>query len=113
MSGIVQTNNAGSASSGHEMELLSKEYRKKLQSIIRDVGTVWRSPIQVFPFSNKGSVLDTMERYNAQFEELERILERLCRENCIPNFNQAKKKPNKKSEYMEVHHEQREFQTGF
>ena len=78
MSGMIQAVQSKSASSERKIEHLSAQYREMLQSIIRDISTVYRNPIQVFPVPDKASVLETLETYNRQFEELERILDRLC-----------------------------------
>ena len=85
MSCMVRTEKADPALSGRKIELLSARYREKLQSIVRDLSTVYRNPIRVFPVSENASVLDELETYNAQFEELERILGQLCRESGIPD----------------------------
>jgi predicted GTPase/uncharacterized protein (DUF697 family) len=87
------TSEAGTdpALSDRKIEHLSAQYREKLQSIIRDVSTVYRNPIQVFPVSGKASLLETFDIYNAQFEELERILDRLCKENGVSQSSQSTK----------------------
>ena len=92
LSCMVQTVQSAPASSGREIELLSGQYREKLQTIIRDVSTIYRSPIQVYPVSGRTSVLESLEIYNAQFEELERILNQLCRETGIQKNKQPTKK---------------------
>lgn len=87
------TSEAGTdpALSDRKIEHLSAQYREKLQSIIRDVSTVYRNPIQVFPVSGKASLLETFDIYNAQFEELDRILDRLCKENGVSQSSQSTK----------------------
>ena len=89
MSGMIQAVQSKSASSERKIEHLSAQYREMLQSIIRDISTVYRNPIQVFPVPDKASVLETLETYNRQFEELERILDRLCNEIGVPKANHA------------------------
>lgn len=89
MSGMIQAVQSKTASSERKIEHLSAQYREMLQSIIRDISTVYRNPIQVFPVPDKASVLETLETYNRQFEELERILDRLCNEIGVPKANHA------------------------
>ena len=91
MSCMVRQSEADSVSSGRKIEHLSAQYREMLLSIIRDVSTVYRNPIQVFPVSDRASLLDTLEAYNAQFEELERIINQLCKENSVPLPDQSTK----------------------
>lgn len=81
---MVQTTKTNTGPSNRKITRLSAQYMEKLLSIIRDVSTVYRGPIQVYPVSDKASVLESLEIYNAQFEELERILNQLCRENGVP-----------------------------
>ncbi len=95
MSCMVRKPEAYSVSSERKIEHLSAQYREMLQSIIRDVSTVYRNPIQVFPISGKASLLDTLEAYNAQFEELERIINQLCKENIVPSHDQSTKQQSK------------------
>ena len=95
ISGMMRSSEEDSASPGRTIEFMSAQYREKLQSIIRDVSMVWRNPIQVFPVSNRASVLDVLETYNSQFEELERILDRLCRENRMPESKRPTKSQTK------------------
>ena len=95
MSCMVRKPEAHSVSSERKIEHLFAQYRERLQSIIRDVSTVYRNPIQVFPISGKASLLDTLEAYNAQFEELERIINQLCKENIVPSHNQSTKQQSK------------------
>ena len=61
LSYMVHSYQSAPASSDQEIEFLSGQYRKKLQTIIRDVSTVYRNPIQVYPVSDKASVLESME----------------------------------------------------
>ena len=84
ITGMVQMPETDSASSCRKIDLLSAQYEERLQSIIQDTITVYRRPIQVFPVADAASMIETMETYNAQFEELERILDQLCKENSIP-----------------------------
>lgn len=95
MACMVRKSEASSVSSERKIEHLSAQYREMLQSIIRDVSTVYRKPIQVFPVSGKASLLDTLEAYNDQFEELERIINRLCKENSVPPPDQSTKQQSK------------------
>ena len=91
ISGMVQASAADPEASGKKIMLLSEEYREKLQSIVGDVSTVCRSPVRVFPVPENASVLETLECYNSQYGELERILERLRGENGIPANGRATK----------------------
>ena len=91
INGMVQIPETDSASSCRKIDLLSAQYEERLQSIIQDTMTVYRRPIQVFPVADTASMIETMETYNAQFEELERILDQLCEENCIPKNDQPTK----------------------
>ena len=88
ITGMVQMPETDSASSCRKIDLLSAQYEERLQSIIQDTITVYRRPIQVFPVADAASMIETMETYNAQFEELERILDQLCKENSIPKNDQ-------------------------
>ena len=90
ISGMMQTAQADPAA-GQEIDHLSARYREKLQAIIRDVSMVWRDPIRVFPLEDHAPVLDMLETYNAQFEVLEGIHERLCRGNGVPNTTHSTK----------------------
>ena len=91
INGVIQIPETDSVSSCRKFDLLSAQYEERLQSIIQDTMTVYRSPIQVFPVADTASMIETMETYNAQFEELERILDQLCEENCIPKNDQPTK----------------------
>ena len=91
IAGMVRQSGEDSEPPGREIEQLSAQYREKLQSIIRDISSVYRGPIRVFPLPDKAAVPDMMETYNAQFEELERILELLFRESRIPKNGQTTK----------------------
>jgi len=91
MSCMIRKPEANSVSSERKIEHLSGQYREMLQSIIRDVSTVYRSPIQVYPLLDKASVLETLDIYNAQFEVLERILDRLCKEKGVSQSSQSTK----------------------
>ena len=91
INGMVQIPETDSASSCRKIDLLSAQYEERLQSIIQDTMTVYRRPIQVFPVADTASMIETMETYNAQFEELERILDQLCEENSISKNNQPTK----------------------
>ena len=91
MSCLVRMEIADPALSGCRIEQLSSQYREKLQLIIRELSMVYRNPIRVFPFPDDSTMLDALETYNAQFEELERILDQLCKENSIPKNNQPTK----------------------
>ena len=91
LAAMIRTAETGSASSDREIELLSAQYREKLQSIIRDISTVYRNPIQVYPVPGNASVLESLEIYNSQFEELERILKALSKENGVPKTKQLSK----------------------
>ena len=91
INGMVQMPETDSASSCRKIDLLSAQYEERLQSIIQDAMTVYRRPIQVFPVADTASMIETMETYNAQFEELERVLDQLCKENSIPKNNSATK----------------------
>lgn len=95
MACMVRKPEASSVSSEQKIEHLSAQYREMLQSIIWDVSMVYRNPIQVFPVSGKASLLDTLEAYNAQFEELERIINQLCKENSVPPPDQSTKQQSK------------------
>lgn len=64
---------------------LSAQYRGMLQTLVRDVRTVYRNPIRVFPVWKEATLLDTLETYNAQIKELERIIEQLFRESAELN----------------------------
>ena len=88
---MVQTSGKDSAASVRKIERMSGQYREKLQTITRDISTICRSPIQVFPVADDASVLETLETYNCQFEELERIHHQLCKENNYPEADQAAK----------------------
>jgi predicted GTPase/uncharacterized protein (DUF697 family) len=89
MSCMTSSTGIDSALSNRKIKHLSDQYREKLQSIVRDVSTVYRNPIRVFPFSDEASVLETLDIYNAQFEVLEHILDRLCKENCVSQSSQS------------------------
>ena len=103
IAGLVQPTGGNPASSARKIGLLSAQYRAKLQSIIRDIGTVYREPIQVFPVSDRASVPDMLEAFNAQFEELERILDRLGAETVVPETGRAtKKQTNKQSIWRSI-----------
>ncbi len=91
LAAMIRTAETGSASSDRKIELLSAQYREKLQSIIRDISTVYRNPIQVYPVPGNASVLESLEIYNSQFEELERILITLTKENGVPKTKQLSK----------------------
>ena len=91
ITGMVQMPETDSASSSRKIDLLSAQYEERLQSIIQDTMTVYRRPIQVFPVADSASLIETMEIYNNQFEELERILDQLRVENSIPKNNQPTK----------------------
>ena len=91
INGMVQIPETDSASSCRKIDLLSSQYEERLQSIIQDTMTVYRRPIQVFPVADTASMIKTMETYNAQFKELERILDQLCEENSISKNNQPTK----------------------
>ena len=91
INGMVQIPETDSASSCRKIDILSAQYEERLQSIIQDTMTVYRRPIQVFPVADTASMIETMETYNAQFEELERILDQLCEENSISKNNQPTK----------------------
>lgn len=92
---MVQTAKTNTGLSSRKITRLSAQYRDKIQLIIRDVSTVYRNPIQVFPVSGKASLLDTLEAYNAQFEELERIINQLCKENSVLPHDQSTKQQSK------------------
>ena len=96
MSCMLQSAGASAASSEKKIGLLSGQYREKLQEIVRDIGTIYRNPIQVFPVSDGASVLEKLEIYNAQFEELERIFGRLGKGNGIPETSRAAKNQTRK-----------------
>ena len=91
INGVIQIPETDSVSSCRKFDLLSAQYEERLQFIIQDTMTVYRRPIQVFPVADTASMIETMETYNAQFEELERILDQLCEENCIPKNDQPTK----------------------
>jgi predicted GTPase/uncharacterized protein (DUF697 family) len=117
MSCMVGTANPASVSPGREIGLLSAQYREKLQAIIQDISTVYRDPIRVYPIEDRSSVLDMLETYNAQFEELERIFDRLSKGNDIPKTGRGKKNRAKnqnlwRSIMKSVNFEQ-EFQNKF
>ncbi len=86
---LVQTPEDKTESPGRKIQLLLGQYREKLQPIIRDVSTVYRNPVRVYPVPDSASVLESLEIYNAQFEELERILDQLCRETGARETKQA------------------------
>ena len=96
MSCMLQSAGASAASSEKKIGLLSGQYREKLQEIVRDIGTIYQTPIQVFPVSDGASVLEKLEIYNAQFEELERIFGRLGKGNGIPETSRAAKNQTRK-----------------
>ena len=89
---MIQLPDGKDASSGKRLKDLLLQYQEKLQSVIRDVSTVYRSPIQLYPVPENASVLESLEIYNTQFEELERILNKLSKENGVPKTKQLSKK---------------------
>jgi predicted GTPase/uncharacterized protein (DUF697 family) len=88
---MVQAPEKKNAPSVREIERLSNRCREKLQTITRDISVVCRNPVQVFPVADDASMLETMEIYNRQFEELERIRDRLCEGNKLPKAGRSSK----------------------
>lgn len=95
MSCMTSSIGMDSALSDQKIRPFSDQYREKLQSIVRDISTVYRNPIRVFPVSDEASVLETLDIYNAQFEVLEHILDRLCKENGVSQSSQSTKEQTK------------------
>ena len=91
MSCMVETAKASPVPSDRKIGLLSAQYREKVQSIIQDISTVYRNPIRVFPLEDRVPVLDMLEIFNAQFEELERIFDQLSKGKDTPKTGQATK----------------------
>ena len=56
---------------------LEKRFRQKLSGIISDLGTVYSGRIELFPVPENSGMLQRMEIFNRQFEELERILKNM------------------------------------
>ena len=82
---------AAEASCGQEIVELLGEYRAALQEITADISRIYRAPIRVFPVADSAPLLEALEAGNAQFEELERIVEQLCEENNVPETGQTAK----------------------
>lgn len=75
------------------LAVYEKCYQHKLSVIISDLGTVYSGRIELFPVPENSEILQRMEIWNRQFEELERILKNIfAQKNIEPPENKIENK---------------------